>query len=321
MLPARVGRGAPDGLPVEDRGAGGQNLAHRGLDGLRVQKRQGLAGVPAHVLGGRQAIDTLQRRIDGGIPQICVHHGQPDGGLGNQPGGQRQVPLDPAQCRLAGRQAEGIQTSLLVLQPHAAEFHQPGAAVPVPYGKDSGPASLALDDLVEQPDHQLQVFLVDQQPAREPAQRLNGGIAEEVLGLRTPQHDPPVRVQHDSGDSQHIQQTTRLGRRSLRLRGVVREGFGCAHPCSFHPPPPPDVPVATRRAPTPLPSGSPGAPPSSLRSGPPAPPTALLKFQRPCRRRQWWRCAVTGRRRHQGEQQGGGTRRREPRPSGGRRYF
>ncbi len=74
------------------------------------------------------------------------------------------------------------------------------------------------------------MLLVDQQTAREPPQRLVGGVAEQLLGLRAPQRDPPAVVQHHCGQAQHVQQPARGRRARTRPADLDPECIGRTHP-------------------------------------------------------------------------------------------
>ncbi len=50
-----------------------------GLEGVRVEVRQHLADLASEVLLGRHAVDLLQRRIDGDVPQLGVKTASPIG--------------------------------------------------------------------------------------------------------------------------------------------------------------------------------------------------------------------------------------------------
>lgn len=216
---------------VEQRGAGGEYLAQGGLDGLDVGEGQGLPQVAADVVFGGYAVDALQCGIDQEIAQVGVHEGEADRGLVDQPLGEGQVGLDALEQVVVGRDAEGVDIPEIVQQPHVAELHQAGAAVLVPDGEGAGPAPAGRHHLREQTLDGLQVLRVYEQSRCVLTQGLFRGVAEEILGLRSPEHDAPAGVQDHRGNAQHIQQTDPPGRLGARLVSAGREGFGC-HPRS-----------------------------------------------------------------------------------------
>ncbi len=129
-----------------------------------------------------------------------------------------RVPFDLPQGRRVGRDAQGVETAA-GMQPGVAELHQPGGAVLVPYGEDTGPAPAGRHDLDEQLGHRFPVPLVDQEGTREPAQRVLYRVPEQLLGLLAPQHDPPVAVQQHRRDTEQIHQSA-LRRRRGDLPGA-----------------------------------------------------------------------------------------------------
>lgn len=74
------------------------------------------------------------------------------------------------------------------------------------------------------------MLFVDQQPARVLAQGLLRGVAEQLLGLRAPQHDVPVGVQDHRGDAEQVQQPTALRGSGIGLIAHGSEGAGGPHP-------------------------------------------------------------------------------------------
>lgn len=231
VLVARVGGGTADDRGLVDHGRPGlQDLPHRGLGHLELRGGHDLAVVPPEVVFRGYAVHPLQSGVDGHIPQFGVEHRQPDGGLGDQPGGQGDIPLHLAERRGVGGQPEGVEIAVVVRQPHIAQLHQPYGAVLVPDGESAAPAVAGLHDPGEPADHQVPVLLVDEQGRRVPPERLLGAVAVQVLGLRAPQDDPPIGVQQDRGHAEEIHQPARLWRYSLRLPGLGRTPVGCAHP-------------------------------------------------------------------------------------------
>lgn len=185
--------------------------------------------VTADVLGRRQTVEALQRRVDHHVPQVAVQDGQTDRGLGHQLHRQRQIPFHLSQGGLIGRDAQGVRHSLLAQQPHVAELHQPRTAVLVPHGKHAYPGFTTAHHLREQVQDEVEVLRSHQQGGREPAQRLVRGPAEQLLGLRTPQRDPTRAVQYHRGHTQHVQQPTRLGRGDPHRGRTLRERTGGTH--------------------------------------------------------------------------------------------
>ncbi|GAA2454642.1 hypothetical protein GCM10010405_43100 [Streptomyces macrosporus] len=175
MLVVGVGRGAADGGPVQQRDSGLQHLADHGFD-VGVQMRQDLVRAPVDVVGGRQTVDPLQRRVDGHKPQVGVENGQPDRSLLDQAHRQRRSPLHLPQRGLVGGDAQGVAVPSAVLQPHVAELHHPCVAVLAPDGKTAGPAPAARHDPGEQLDRLLPVLFLEQQPGRVPAPSASWGV-------------------------------------------------------------------------------------------------------------------------------------------------
>lgn len=207
---------AADGEFVEDRGARGQDLTHRGRDGFRVQERKGLADAAADVLLGGQGVDTFQRGVDHHVAKIRVQDREPDGRLGHELHGQREVPLDAAQERTVAGDAQSVDVPELVVEPHVAELHQAGAAVLVAYGEDACPAPAALHDLGEQAEDEVDVLRGDQKLRGTLPERLLGGEPEQFLGLGAPQADPALGVDHHRGNRQGVQKAAGLGYRARR---------------------------------------------------------------------------------------------------------
>ncbi|GAA3035940.1 hypothetical protein GCM10020000_11840 [Streptomyces olivoverticillatus] len=197
-------RAAHDEL-VHQGGTGPEHLEHGRLDPVDLRERQHVAHVPAGVGLGGQAVDALQGRVDHDVPQLGVHDGEADRGLGHQAEREGEVPFGDAQDLLVGGDAEGVEVAVPVLQPHVAEFHQPGAAVLVPGGEDTGPLR-ARHHLAEELEDRVPVLLGDEQPGGVLPQRLTGAPAEEPLGGRGPQDDPTLLVEHHRGHAEHVEQ-------------------------------------------------------------------------------------------------------------------
>ncbi|MEJ8667949.1 hypothetical protein WKI71_03405 [Streptomyces sp. MS1.AVA.1] len=68
---------------------------------------------------------------------------------------------------------------------------------------------------------------MDHDPGGVLAQCLLRGIAEQLLGLRAPQHDAALDVQHDRGHAEHIEQPARPYRPARRLIALGHGTFGC----------------------------------------------------------------------------------------------
>lgn len=169
-----VGGGPAHDRLIDLRDTGGQHLVHHRLDRLGVEEGQRLADPSADVRLGGDAVDALQRRIDGHIAQVGVQHGQTDGRLRDQTGGEGHIPLHLAQGGLVGGEPEGVDVAAVVGEPHIAELQQPGAAVLVPDGEDPGPGLPAVHHPGEQLEHAVEVLLGHQQPGRVLAECLPG---------------------------------------------------------------------------------------------------------------------------------------------------
>lgn len=63
--------------------------------------------------------------------------------------------------------------------------------------------------------HAVDVLIRHQQVGRELAECLLGAVTQQCLGLRAPEHDPPVRIQHPRRHAQHIEQPARLRRTQI----------------------------------------------------------------------------------------------------------
>ncbi len=231
MLVLGVGRRAPHVVLVEQRGAGGEHLAQGGLDGVDVGQRQGLPQPAADVVLGRGGVDPLQRRVDQQIAQIRVQQSEADRGLADQPLAQRQIGLHALEQGVVGGDAQGVDVTEVVQQPHVAELRQPGAAVLVPHGEGAGPVPAGLQHLREQLNHGRQLVGADEQPRRVRAERLLGGVAEELLRLWGPEHHAPAGVDDHRRHAQHIEQAGRTGRLRVVPASVGLEGSSC-HPGS-----------------------------------------------------------------------------------------
>lgn len=207
---------------------------------------------------GRQPVDLLQRRVDRHVAQIGVQDGQPDGGLGDHPGGQGHVPLQPPYGRPVCAQPQRVDVAVVVQQPHVAELHETRGAVLAPDGEGPGPALAGDHDVGEQLDHQVEVLFVHHDPGRVLAEGLLGRIAEQLLGLRAPQRDASLGIQDHGGHAEHVEQPARpdrllaVGHRkpgcthsTHRLRPLTRHAVPCADsPCSTALNRPCDDPVA-----------------------------------------------------------------------------
>ncbi len=226
----RVGRGAADRGLVDDRRAGVQDPACRGLQGLDVHLRHHFVDRAAQVLLGRHAVDLLQGRVDRDVPQLGVQHGQPDRGLRDHPRRQRHLPLQPVHGRLVGAQPQRVDIPLIVQQPHVAELHEPCAAVLAADGEGPRPALPGAHDVREQFDHEVDMLFVDHDPGGVLPERLPRLVPEQLLRLRAPQHDAALGVEDHRGHAQDIEQPARSRRPA---RGLVALGHGrpgCTHP-------------------------------------------------------------------------------------------
>ncbi len=157
-----------------------------------------------------KAVDLLESGVDGQVPQSGVENRDPDGGLGDQPRGERDIALHLAQPERVGTEPEGVEVTVVVQQPHVAQLHQPRAAVLAPDGKRAAPAPAGLHDLGELGDHPLPLLFVNEQLCGVLPERLLGGVAVQLLGLRTPQNDPPLGVQQHRRDTEEVHQPARL---------------------------------------------------------------------------------------------------------------
>ncbi|CAK7283004.1 hypothetical protein SGPA1_20979 [Streptomyces misionensis JCM 4497] len=218
VVVVRVGGGAAHHLPVHHRHTGLQHLAHGGLDRPERSSGQHLVEALADVVGLGDAVHGRQGRVDDDVAQRRVEDGQPDRGLREQAGGQGRIALHPAQGAPVGGQPERVVVAEVVREPHVAELDRSGAAVLVPDGERPRPAPAGLHHLTEQVQGRLAVLGAQQQRRRVLPDRLRAGVAEQLLGLRTPHVDPAVRFQQHRGDAQQIHQPG-------RLRGTLRAGF------------------------------------------------------------------------------------------------
>ncbi|GAA3507347.1 hypothetical protein GCM10019017_04770 [Streptomyces showdoensis] len=235
LLAVRAGH-APY-APGEDGLARLQHLPESRLQRFRVRRRHGLPDRAPQVVGGGQAVDPLQRRVDQDEAEIVVEHGQAERRVADQERGQGQVPLHPPDRGPVRGEAQGVGPPPLVLEPRVAELHQDRAAVLVPYGEDPGSRPVARHHAADQRVHLLPVPLLHQQCHGLPPEDLGRGVAEEHLRLRAPQDDPALVVEDDGGHPEHVEEPARLqgeiaGRR-VRAGGEGRR----AHPDRVPPPP------------------------------------------------------------------------------------
>lgn len=99
---------------------------------------------------------------------------------------------------------------LVVLERHVAEFRLAHCAVLAADGEAAGPG-LAGQHPVEQFQHSGLVPGIDEEVRRVLSQCLGGAVTEKVLGLRAPQDDPTLVIEHRRRDAQQIQQAAGCG--------------------------------------------------------------------------------------------------------------
>lgn len=230
----RVGRAVADDGGLVDQGHPVvEDLPHRGFGHLELRSFHDLAVVAAEVVFRGDAVHLLHRGVDGHVPQVGVEDCDSDGGLGDQPGGEGYVPLHLAQCGRVGAQPKRVEVAAVVQEPHVAQLHQSCAAVLSPDGERAIPAPARLHDLGKLLEHPVAVLLGDEQLCGVLPERFLGGVAVQLLGLRTPQDDPALGVQQHCRHSQKVQQPTRLRWFAARSAAEHLADVGGGHSASL----------------------------------------------------------------------------------------